>query len=203
MINDKTFVWFSSLLLAILFLSLVGACTHVYQQPIHDIPLQTTADQINVPIKLVITDDFRNAKWEKHSMGDTFIMPLGENLTHHSLILARNVFTAVVAPGDSVGALPGGEPRYLLTPRVVFVEQSFGVAAFSEAKLSIGVEWSLSKVSGEPIWVETIKGEGKGQAGNVYNGKQRMKERAEQAMRNLFENTRQAMLASSLLRSLK
>lgn len=197
MVRRQHFIRYASLSVLALSFLFMGACTHVYQQPIHNISLHSTGDKINIPVRLEITDDLRNAKWEKHYMGDTFVMPLGENLVHHSTNLVRAVFSEVAAPGA------GGEPRYVLTPKVVFVEQSFGVSAFSEAKLSIGMEWKLAKSTGEPVWVETVRGEGTGKAGNAFTGKEKMKERAEQALRNLFENSQRAMLTSNLLRNLK
>jgi len=105
----------------------------MYEQPIHEVDLSSVKDKIDLPVQLILTDDFRNAKWEKKSMGDTFILPVGENLVHHSKRLVRTVFTQPLIP-DAKDNPRGNniESRYILQPKVAFIEQSFGVTAFSE-----------------------------------------------------------------------
>ncbi len=94
---DKSF---STLVLTCITLLLANGCTHMYKQPIHEVVLAPSIEKIDLPVQLVVTDDFRNAKWEKMSMGDTFIMPIGENLVHHTVLLMKNVFTHPFIPNS-------------------------------------------------------------------------------------------------------
>jgi hypothetical protein len=92
--------------------------------------------------------------------------------------------------------------RYTLEPKVAFINQSFGVTAFSEARTSIGIEWKLLNNRGELVWVETIQGEGLGTPGNMFTGKERQKERFQLALQDLFQKSQKAMLNSQVLRKL-
>jgi hypothetical protein len=193
--------WTASLILPILLLS--GGCTHMMEQPVHEIDLPSVGNKIDLPVRLVLTDEFRTAQWTKSAMGDTWIVPLGENLVHDAKRVARNVFVAPIIPDD--GAYRGdlGRARYRLTPKMLFSEQSFGVTAFSEAKTSIGLEWSLADESGRQVWVESVKGVGVGIGGNVFTGKKHQKLRLQKALQDLFTKSQDAMLASATLRQLK
>ena len=95
------------------------------------------------------------------------------------------------------------EAKYTMKPKVVFIEQTFGVTAFSEAKTSVGVEWNLSDLSGNAVWVKTVKGIGLGKGGNVFTHKEHQKKRLKKALQDLFEKSQKAILTSRLLRSLK
>ena len=80
---------------AFIFLLFVSACTHIYKQPIHTVNLTQTNDKLPLSVELLITDELRNAKLEEHYAGDTFIVPLGENLIYQSEKLMNNVFSFV------------------------------------------------------------------------------------------------------------
>ena len=88
------------LYLSVLFFS---GCTHVYKQPTHEINLAPVEQKIDLPVKLVLTDAFRNAKWERHAMGDTWILPIGDNLVNGSKKLVHNVF---VKPSNCTSVFP-------------------------------------------------------------------------------------------------
>jgi len=188
--------------LFIIVIFMIGGCTHMYKQPLHEINLTPINDKINLSVGLIMTSEFRNAKWEKKSMGDTWILPIGENLVHHTVQLIKRVFTQSMILKEGV-ATQDTKVTYVMTPKVIFIEQAFGVSAFSEAKTSISVEWKLAEVSGKAVWVESIKGVGTGKAGNVFTGKEHMKERFKMALQDLFEKSQNAMLSSRLLRNLK
>lgn len=191
------------LVCCVLLLGLQTACTHLYQQPLHSVPLAEVTRKIDLPVELIVTDAFRDAKWEEHSMGDTFILPVGENLVHHAKRLTSNVFARPLLR-DEDGATNPDWPsnRYLLEPKVAFIKQSFGVTAFSEARTSIGIEWKLLNTRGESVWVETIQGEGLGTPGNMFTGEERQKERFKLALQDLFQKSQTAMLGSQVLRKL-
>lgn len=195
--------YFNKAIGIMVFLLFIVACTYVHKQPIHSISLAPEENKLNLRIKLVITDDFRNAKWKKKSMGETNIMPMGENLVHHSIQLVKNVFTHPVVLDENVNSEADVGVEYILTPKLIFVKQTFGVTAFSRAKTSISIEWSLTDVSGKTTWVETINGEGIGKAGNIFTGKKHQKNRFKMALQDLFDKTQKAIVSSKLLRNLQ
>jgi len=188
------------LLIVVLF---VSGCTRIYNQPLHQIDLSPINEKFNLPVGLIITNEYRNAKWEKKTWDDTQILPMGENLVHHTEQLIKRVFTQSVILDESENFQQNTEVKYFMKPKVVSVEQSFGVAAFSKAKTSVCVEWNLSDISGKTVWVETVRGVGLGKSGNIYNYKGHTRKRFKMALQDLFERTQKAMLSSRLLRNLK
>ena len=192
---------------AIEVLTKVGLETHMYKQPIHEINLSSAQARINLPVQLILTDDFRNAKWEMSSLGSTFTMPVGENLVHHTIRLVRNVFTQPLIL--DVKTNPQGnniEAEYTLRPEMVFIEQTTGVSGYSESQLSIGIEWNLARKTGAPVWIETIKGVGVERQGNPFFAAQvegYQRKRLKSALQEVFEKSQEAMLSSPLLRRLE
>ncbi|MBU1055515.1 MAG: hypothetical protein KKC46_17080 [Proteobacteria bacterium] len=190
--------YITSLFLIIFFIS---GCTHLYNQPLHEINLMPVNDKINLSVGLVMTDEFRNVKWEKKEIGDTFILPIGENLAHQTEQLMKRVFAnSVVLEG--VNPTQNTEIKYIMTPKVIFVEQSLGATAFSNAILSIIVEWKLTDPKGKAVWQETVKGVGTGQTGNIVTGGANMEKRFKMALQDLFEKTQEAILSSDSLRNI-
>ena len=190
--------------LAFTAMLLAAGCTHIYKQPIQEVALTPVDDKLDLPVRLEITDDFRNAKWEEKAMGSTITMPVGENLVHNTELLVRNVFRHPLIPSSDARA-PSNAPetRYVLRPKVVFVEQTFGVSAFSKATTSIEIEWNLARGTGTPVWVETIRGVGVGKAGNLFTGEEYQKQRLKMALEDLFRKSQEAMLSSPVLRKLQ
>jgi hypothetical protein len=148
---------------------------------------------------LVLTDDFRNAKYVSSAFGDTFIAPIGENLIFHSINLVKNVFTEPMIPNENV--YPEASVDYILTPNIIDLISISG----SQAVTSLFVEWRLVKQSsGKALWVETIKGQASGNylsAGWSMAG-DRYSKRIKAALQDLFENTQNAMLSSSILKKI-
>lgn len=202
--NIKLIQLYRMTTLTCLSVLLLTGCTTMYEQPIHEINLPYTEEKIDLSVKLVLTDDFRNAKWERISiMGDTRILPIGDNLVHSSINLVRNVFVHPLIPGlETKPEYNTEEAKYLLEPKVVLVEQSFGVFSFSKATTSIGVEWMLTKLNGDTVWVETIKGVAVGKQGNISTAKGHQTKRFQIVLQELFESSQEAFLSSPLLRNL-
>ena len=141
---------------------------------------------------------------EKKSSGNTAIIPIGDNLVHHTTMLMQNVFTHPVIPNSDNNTFNRDmEIEYFIRPKVVFIEQSFGVSAFSKASTSIGILWVLEKTEETPIWAETIIGVGVGEAGNAFTGEEQQKDRFRLAIQDLFQKTQSEIISSPLLRKLK
>lgn len=170
-----------------------------YDQPIHEINLSPINQNLNIHIGLVMTDEYRNAKWEKNNI----ILPVGENLSHHTELLMKRVFTHPAFSKATQNPSFDSTIKYIMKPKVAFIERSLGVTAFSEARTSVGVEWKITDLSGKAVWVETIKGLGVGTGGNLFTYKGNQREILQMALQDLFEKTQNAMLSSRVLRNLK
>lgn len=192
----------SGILVACILLWALTGCTHLYEQPIHDISLNPTTNKVGLHVKLILTEEFRNAKWQRESMGDTWIIPIGGNLVHHSVQLMKNVFTHPMFPDDPMeGKNPAAE--YFMTPKLVQFDRALGVSAFSENKTSISVEWNLSNPAKETVWVETVQGIGLGTAGNLFTHEEHKRKNLKMALQELFEKTQKILLSSEFLRKLQ
>ena len=55
--NARAFIFVTILLAA--------SCTSTYEQPIHEIELWPAKEKIDLAVQLILTDDFRDAKWKK------------------------------------------------------------------------------------------------------------------------------------------
>lgn len=182
---------------------LFSGCTHMFEQPIHEINSEPIDSKINLSVGLFLSDDFRNAKYERESMGDTWIIPIGENLTHHSVQLMERVFDQSVILEEDLNNIKNTKAKYVMAPELLFFDWAFGVSAFSESKISLGVEWKLTDISGKVVWVETVNGVGTGKQGNMFTGDDHMEINVKRALQDLFNNSQDAMLSSRLLRILK
>lgn len=195
--NRKFYEIVTVILVLLIF---VSGCTRLWRQPLHDISLVPIDDKINLRVKLVITEQFRNAKWEKKwPAGDRFIVPLGENLVHHSKNLLKNIF---LHSSISENLDDEVEVDYFLIPKFVSVKQSSGFSAFSEAKMSIIVEWALKNKFGKVAWVESFQGQATGKSGTLFSAKKYQEERVKLLLQDLFQKTEKAITSSRVIRSL-
>ncbi|MEW6600969.1 MAG: hypothetical protein AB1499_08355 [Nitrospirota bacterium] len=193
---------FFNILVPVVILMVTGGCsfTHTYKQPIHNVSLPTVQDRINLRVKLELSDDLLNSNLVTFYDPDRYIVPMGENLSYHSIQLVKNVFTDPIIPGDNVS--PEVDVAvYILTPKII---SATSIRA-KDAKTTIVIEWSLSnKSTGKTVWVETVSGEGSAHHGvpNLSLKEGNQTERFEMALRDLFEKSQSAMLSSNILRKL-
>jgi len=185
---------------------LASGCTHVVTFPDHMVgQYPSSPEKLPMSVVLIVSEELRNAKWVRPAItpiGDTFVVPVGEQLALNSEALARRVFRTVsVRQGSDSGTVPAQEDA-LLIPKVIFLEQSAGVTAFSDAVYTVAVEWSLKTASGSIIWVDTVKGEGRTKDGNVFTMWDNMKERARLALDDLFLKSFRAMTTARPIQEL-
>jgi len=157
--HAKTFVIATSLLSLLL-----AGCTHMINPPKQPFAAYPAQEKFPLRIALNITDELRAAKWEKHSMGDTWIIPIGNSIAQNAAVLARQSFTDVV---DITNGRPSGNAPVdaMLTPKVAYITRTTGATSFGESIVAIKVEWSLNDAAGKNIWVDTVSGQGSGSTG--------------------------------------
>src|SRR2546428_6898153 len=99
----------------LLALMLTG-CTHMINPPKQAFTGYTARDKITLKVGLNITDELRKEKWEKHSMGDTWVIPVGKAVAENAGVLARQTFSEVVDLRNDDSAQSGGV-KAILTPK--------------------------------------------------------------------------------------
>ncbi len=181
---------------------LMIGCTFRIPQPIHRIDIPPVDNKINLQIGLVITEDYRNKEFIIKG-GDTYILPVGENLVYHSKAIVNQVFTDPIILKGNEEKKYSEKIEYYLKPKVLMTERTTGVFSFSESKTTIGVEWKLYKKEPKPLWVETIVGTGVGQSGGVFELYHILTKNMKSALQDLFAKSQKAMVSSNLLRKLK
>ena len=121
-------------------------------------------EKIHLKVGLNITDALLKAKGETHSMGDTWVIPIGDTIATNAVLLARHTFDEVV--NMSNGQLPPNTTvAAILTPKVAYVNRTMGATSFGESIVDIKVEWTLSDLNGNTIWVDTIDGQSSASTG--------------------------------------
>lgn len=179
-----------------LLISLLSAgCTHIIKPP--KAPYTGYAPQAKVPLKVAvnITDDLRQAKWEKHSMGDKWVIPIGQSIATNTPVLARHTFTEVVDISEGVST-PNGSVDAILTPKLAYIGRTTGATSFGKSIIGIKVEWTLSNPAGNAIWVDTVNGESSGSTGWT-NPEKILK----QAIEDLLTKSQQALASAEAIRS--
>lgn len=167
-------------------------CTHNYA--IRDVPLRDQGREfvvdkkIDFTVNLCLSDELRAAKWERQHMGDTFVMPIGEQLSKNASELSDILFRKAVVTNAPV---PAGtnQTDAILTPRVVSIEKNIGSSMFSTEKFTVVLEWKLEDRQGNLIWLESIQGKGEARAGKY-------EEQGAELLKDLFAKSLQAIRTS-------
>ncbi len=191
----------SKLSAILIILILLFGCTHMQVQPLHTIGDYQTPSKYDLKTELYLTEELRNAKYERSAAGDTWIIPLGENLTHNSEVLVRSLFSDVSVTNGEVGQ-QHKEVDIIITPRLVSVDQSVGVWKWSDNTLTISLEWSINDVNGNSLWIDTVKGNGKNEGGNVFTHTTRTEERVKMALEDLFKRSYEAFSSSKIIKDI-
>jgi hypothetical protein len=161
--NNKTFSR-TFILVSALSIFLVMGCTHMIPPPKQPFTAYVGQEKIHLKVGLNITDELLKAKGETHSMGDTWVIPIGGSIATNATVLTRHTFDEVVVMSN--GQLPPNETvAAILTPKVAYVNRTMGATSFGESIVDIKVEWTLSDLNGNTIWVDTINGQSSASTG--------------------------------------
>ncbi|MDT7044299.1 hypothetical protein [Candidatus Nitronereus thalassa] len=161
-------------------------------QPITDYPV---VKKFDMSVALNLTEEFRSAKWEKENR----IIPLGEDFSKNAESVTRHLFSRVVVINDE-RSQEIEKFDALLTPKMVFVDQTSGVTVFHEAVLTATLEWTLKDVKGDILWIDSVRGEGRANEGNMFTRTSNFERRIKALHEDLFRKTFQAMEASHEIR---
>ena len=178
---------------------LASGCSHNYSIP--DVSLRNQGGEyvmekkIDLVVNLCLTDEFRATKWEKHSMGDTFVIDIGDQLAKNVSELSDILFKDVVVT-DTPSTGRARRVDAIITPRVVAMERTMGATAFGESIFTVVLEWKLEDDQNNMIWIDSIKGEGRAATGNIFTHKSNAEKQVEMLLKDLFSKSFQAIRAS-------
>ncbi len=175
------------------FALVLTGCTHTIKPPKQPFTGYAPQPKIALRVGLNITPELLEAKWERHSMGDTWVIPIGQSIADNSLVLAQHVFTEVVA--DPSRQAEQSSPDAILTPQVAYIGRTQGATSFGQSITSIKVEWTLTEPSGQTIWADTISGESTGSTG--WSNPEKVLKRS---LEDLLTKSQQAMSSSEAIR---
>jgi hypothetical protein len=174
----------------------LASCTVVYHVPLEPVECPQR-DKIDLKVALCLTEELRNAKWEKKKMGDTYTLPLGEAFSLNAEMVARALFSNVLVTNNATNSVEAWVDT-ILTPRMVSVQLTRPLFIWEESKIAVIFEWSLKDVKGDIIWVDTITGVGKGTIKRY--SKDSAMEAVEMLLEDLFQKSFQVMSSSMEIR---
>ncbi len=151
------------LLFTLLFVSIVlFGCAHGDL----DVRVESLAFQekskINMEVILILNNEFRNAKWvdiSAESGWEAHVVYLGENFVINTKKLANSLFARVVVV-DSFDQALKIQSDSILKPTMIAVEKNRPLWATDDSTMTVALEWTLTDMNSNPIWVNTILGEG-------------------------------------------
>lgn len=188
--------WIPLIVLLVVFLS---GCTHTYSAPKEPVRGYQQTSKIPLHVALYLSNELRTAKWEKQILGDTFQVPLGDAFVQNSEVVARELFIGVMVTNGAAGPARSGVDAILI-PRMVLAEQTQAMWAFGTNALTVMLEWTLKDAQENTIWVDTVKGEGEANAGNVFTDGMNGRERVKEMLDDLFHKSFQAISSSHAIR---
>jgi hypothetical protein len=195
-------VLFTKIFLVIFLLFLLFGCTTTSNQPIQNIEFPQANYRLNIPIELIITDDFRNAEWQDHRKRNTQNEKLGEHLVHYTEKIMNNVFIDVKYSYKPNNNLTDDTDRYLVIPQYLYSGHTESASLFKEIKTSITIRWEIVKKTGEYVWAESITGTYVGE----YKGfsiRSSFQQSYKESLIDLFRKSQEEILSSNLLRNLQ
>lgn len=169
-----------------------------------EVPLGTFAlphgEPLALRVRLYLTDEFRAAEWRARV--DPFaiaVMPVGDALADGAKQVARAAFTPVEV-AERPPLFPAPDVDAILVPRVVSIDRTNPPTIFGEQETSIVLEWTLRSGTGEPLWVGTFTGRGKGRKSAHPDKTARTQMQA--AMREVFGESFVTLSSSPAIRRL-
>ena len=182
---------------------MVTGCTHTYKIP--DVSLRNQGGEyaidkkIDLAVNLCLTEEFKGTRWEKRWMGETFVLPIGNQLVKNTTELAEILFGDVVLT-CTPAARTDKQPEAILTPKVVAIERTFGLRTYYESVLTLTLQWKMEDLQKNPIWIDSIKGEGRGESHPIFNEDSNSEAQVGMALKELFGKSLQAIRTSPEIR---
>lgn len=174
------------------FLGLVAGCVHQRNIPITPTPLASCAKS-PAKIALVLDTNFIQFQIQKRLVGDHSVTPIGPALEGYARNVACNVFSTVVVHGTSMEA--AGKADAILIPRVVKVDETYGMWSDSKRSLLIEVEWTMKdKDNQRDLWSRSLSGQAEDVMGSPFTTGARNAKVIRATFDDLSNKTQKALL---------
>jgi hypothetical protein len=170
------------------------ACTHTYNISVDPISEYPTKERIHLKVALLLPQELRDAKFERHGGGDTWVIPLGEAFYKNAAQVSEQLFSDVVIVSN--GAEMAGVDAILIP--TMQLAASTVRSRGQEQVTTVMFKWHLTDPDGNTVWVETIRGEGK--SGGLPFANDGLKKRLQALNEDLFHKSFEAMASSLEIR---
>lgn len=148
--------------------------------------------KIDLNVNLRLFEALRSAKWERHLIDDTWIIPLGGVFSQNAEMITRQLFSRVVVTSEAASpALDGIDAT--LTPRMISVDQPWVQGIWNDTIITVIFEWALRDSQGNIVWIDTITAEGREPGGSKSEPTTK---RVKKLLEDLFQKSFDAMSSS-------
>lgn len=161
---------------------LLAGCATSETLTVAPIDYPRRADKIELRIGLSLTRELTEAKWSDASPGSTRV---GALVAAQTQTLAPLVFREVVMITD--GNARPADVDAVLTPRLLYAHR-----APAPNSVAVKVEWRLLRLTGEPIWLESMGTRSSGDGGDA--------EHLQKALQTIFLASEQSMSTARSIR---
>jgi hypothetical protein len=176
---------------SLLALSLTS-CTYTYGVPKEPVVVHSQHKKIDLNVNLRLFEALRSAKWERHLIDDTWIIPLGGVFSQNAEMITRQLFSRVVVTSEAASpALDGIDAT--LTPRMISVDQPWVQGIWNDTIITVIFEWALRDSQGNIVWIDTITAEGREPGGSKSEPTTK---RVKKLLEDLFQKSFDAMSSS-------
>jgi hypothetical protein len=185
------------LIILVAFLGLAAGCVH--ERNIAIAPTQLTSCQ-KAPVKvaLVMGTNFTRRLIQKDLVTDHSVTPIGRALVDYARNVTGSVFSNVVVldtPDAATGTVDA-----ILIPRVVKVDETYGMWADSKRSLLIEVEWTMKDGNNQgTLWSTSLSGQAEDVMGSAFTTSSRNAKVLRATFDDLSQKTQKALLESARL----
>jgi hypothetical protein len=188
------------LLVLAALLCVTPGCTHTMKVKVKPTAL-AACDKSSARVALVLDKDLTEYKYTRHTMGDSFVSPLGQPLQDYARNVTQHVFTEVSVHPTSAEA--AGTADAILIPKVAKFDESYGLWAASKHQVVLIVEWSLKdRDNQKDLWLESIDARAEGKMGGIFNYKGKYLKVMQKLFDDLSAKTQKAFLESPEIKRL-
>lgn len=152
-----------------------------------------------VAVELHLAPDLAT-KVVRVEIGDDFDAHIGPKLVRDAEATVRAAFQEVHVTGGPASAAAGNSGTLALR----FIGSATEIPslyAFSEACTSVDLEWTLADRNGVTLWLATIRGEGRANAGNAFNAAGKAEKRFQLALDDAFARSLESLRTAAEIRA--
>lgn len=158
----------------------------------------TTKIMRKIQLHLAEDTTLRNAVW-RTSTGHLIEIEMGDVLATRSEEVARSLFADVVV--SNAATLMAGR-EFVLTPKVVLVEQSRPIFIFQDQHTTMALEWTLRDAGGSPVWIKTVTSHKQVPMGGMISAVSNSEALVQEVIDDLFRQSFEQMSLAREIRAL-